>query len=153
MRNTRAEPETVRFSVSMEPDLVERFDRLAGSGSAGRSKVLRDLIRARLAEAELRDGKAPSVGVLSYVYTHDQPGLSRRLAAVGHAHHAEVVSSTHVHLDRRDCLEVLILRGPAARLRTLADRIAALHGVRQARLNLVPATCPLARHHRKHQGG
>lgn len=145
MRNTRSETETIRFSVSMDPGLAERFDRLAGSSDAGRSKALRDLIRTRLADAELRDDDAAAVGVLSYVYTHDQPGLARRLSGVGHAHHAEVVTSTHVHLDRRDCLEVLILRGPAGHLRVLADRIAGLHGVRQARLNLVPATCPLAR--------
>ncbi len=144
MRNTRAEPETVRFSVSMEAGLVERFDRASGRGAANRSKAVRDLIRAFLAEAELRTGAAAAVGVLSYVYSHDQPDLARRLAAAGHARHRLIVSSTHVHLDRRECLEVLILRGPARDLRRLADEFGGLHGVRQTRLNLLPATCPLA---------
>jgi CopG family nickel-responsive transcriptional regulator len=67
---------------------------------------------------------------------------------VQHEHHTEVVSSSHVHLDRHDCLEVLILRGSADRLQKLADQLLALKGVRQGSLSLTPATCPLARTHR-----
>jgi CopG family nickel-responsive transcriptional regulator len=101
-----------------------------------------------LAESELERGSGPAVGVLAYVYGHDQPDLAHRLMHVQHDAHAEVVSSTHVHLDRHDCLEVLILRGPADKLRKLADALLALKGVRQGHLTLTPATCPLARSHR-----
>jgi CopG family nickel-responsive transcriptional regulator len=86
--------------------------------------------------------------VLTFIYAYDQPDLARRLLEVRHGHHAQVVSSTQVHIDRHDCLEVLILRGPVGRVRDLADRVLALHGVRQGQLTLMPARCPLAREHR-----
>ena len=149
MRNTDNHDEeagAVRFSVSMEPELLAGFEALLKRTGWSRSKAIRDLVRNRLAASELESG--PAVGVLSYVYGHDQPDLARRLMQVQHESCAEVVSSTHVHLDRHECLEVLILRGAAARLQQLADRLLALKGVRQGHLNLTPARCPLARKHR-----
>ena len=148
MRNTVNHDEdagAVRFSVSMEPELLTGFEALLRKTGWTRSKAIRDLVRSRLAESELETGSA--VGVLSFVYGHDQPDLARRLMQVQHDAHTEVVSSTHVHLDRHDCLEVLILRGPAGQLRSLADRLLALKGVRQGQLTLTPARCPLARAH------
>jgi CopG family nickel-responsive transcriptional regulator len=132
----------------MEPDLLERFDALLGRSGSNRSKAIRDLVRLQLARHELESGRSPAVGVLAFVYDHGQPDLARRLMDVQHEHHTEVVSSSHVHLDRHDCLEVLILRGSADRLQKLADQLLALKGVRQGSLSLTPATCPLARTHR-----
>jgi CopG family nickel-responsive transcriptional regulator len=156
MRNTDIEADNagaVRFSVSMEPELLAGFEALLRKTGWSRSKAIRDLVRNRLAESELERGSGPAVGVLAYVYGHDQPDLAHRLMHVQHDAHAEVVSSTHVHLDRHDCLEVLILRGAADRLQKLADQLLALKGIRQGQLTLTPATCPLARahHHAGHR--
>jgi len=138
---------TVRFSVSMEPELLARFDEyLAGAGYPGRSKALRDLVRGRLAEQQLNSPRAAAVGVLSFIYNHDSAGLARRLMHLEHEHHAEVISTVHVHLDHHSCLEVLIMRGRADRLRALADRLSATRGVRQGRLALAPAVCPVVGH-------
>lgn len=134
----------------MEPELLAAFDRLLeGAGDACRSKAVRDMVRARLAEAGLESGRAEAVGILSFIYSHDQPGLAERLLHLEHERHAQAVSSVHVHLDHNSCLEVLIMRGRADRLREFTDRLSALRGVRHARLSLLPATCPLA-HKRNH---
>jgi len=152
MRNTHqvsGAARTVRFSVSMEAELLARFEALLRKTGWSRSKAIRALVRNQLAQSQLATGHGPAVGVLAYLYRHDQPGLVRRLMHVQHESQAAVVSSTHVHLDRHDCLEVLILHGSADRLRRLADQVLALRGVRQGHLTLTPARCPLARkyHH------
>jgi len=41
-----------------------------------------------------------------------------------------------VHLTHNDCLETLVVRGPADRVRTLADRLAAVRGVKHGRLTI-----------------
>jgi len=149
MRNTDNHDEeagAVRFSVSMEPELLTGFEALLQKTGWSRSKTIRDLVRNRLAESEIESGAA--VGVLSYVYGHDQPDLARRLMNVQHDALAEIVSSTHVHLDPHECLEVLILRGPAGQLRGVANQLLALKGVRRGNLTLTPARCPLAGAHR-----
>jgi len=151
-RKTRpAEPELVRFGVSMEPELLERFDRLLGeAGDSCRSKAVRDMVRARLAEADLASGRANAVGVLSYVYSHGQRELAQRLLRDEHEHHAEVVTTVHIHLDHRSCFEVVLLRGRADRLRALAGQLTSTRGVRHARFSLSPATCPLAHKNHNH---
>jgi CopG family transcriptional regulator, nickel-responsive regulator len=154
MRNTESHDEeegAARFSVSMEPELLARFEGLLQKTGWSRSKAIRDMVRNRLSETELESGSA--VGVLSYVYGHDQPDLARRLMQVQHDACTEVISSTHVHLDRHQCLEVLILRGPAIQLKQLANRLLALKGVRQGHLTLNPARCPLAGAHKHAKHG
>ena len=72
MRNTVNHDEdagAVRFSVSMEPELLTGFEALLRKTGWSRSKAIRDLVRSRLAESELETGSA--VGVLSFVYGHD----------------------------------------------------------------------------------
>ena len=46
-----------------------------------------------------------------------------------HHHHDLVVSSLHVHLGERHCLEVSILRGPGGEVTHLGDELLATKGV------------------------
>ena len=150
MKTTKDEAGASRFSVSLEPGLLSAFDRfMAGSGYDCRSKAVRDLIRNRLAQDDVEAGKTPAIGVLTFVYDHEKYELAHRLVHLQHDHAAEIVTSVHVHLDARNCLEVLIMRGRGDRLKATADSLLALKGVRQGLLTLTPATCHV-RHTRNH---
>ena len=50
-----------------------------------------------------------------------------------------MVTTTHVHLDARRCLEVILLRGPAKLIRELADGLIGTKGVETGRLVLSAA--------------
>jgi CopG family transcriptional regulator, nickel-responsive regulator len=127
----------VRFGVSLEAELLERFDALlARSGRRNRSEAFRDLIRARLVEEDLKDGTAATFGVLTLVYDHHQRELQERLTGVQH-HHAELIISTlHVHIDHHNCLEVILLKGDVTRVRALGAALAGFKGVMHSRLVL-----------------
>ena len=58
-------------------------------------------------------------------------------APTQHEHHDLVVSATRVLLDHSDCLETVVLKGPAAAVRAFAERLQAERGVRHGQLNLV----------------
>ncbi len=132
--------ETVRFGASLAADLLAAFDDLiARKGYASRSEALRDLVRAYLVEEAARVGSAPAVGTVTLVYDHHVGDLPERLTELEHEGGGLVVSTLHVHLDRRQCLEVLVLRGRAARIRRLADRLIGARGVKQGKLTLVAA--------------
>ena len=127
--------ELERISLAIEKDLLARFDRwLLERGLSNRSEAVRDLVRARLVEDEGAVGRVESVASLTLIYDHGQRELSDRLIAAGHQHQARVLSTLHVHLDERLCLEVLALRGKAADLRHLADHLLGLKGVKHGRL-------------------
>jgi CopG family nickel-responsive transcriptional regulator len=126
-----------RFSVSLEADLLEAFDRYVKEGSfATRSEAIRQLLRRTLTvEAFEGDDKSVTAS-LTLVYDHHRPHLVEKLLALQHDHAGEVVASLHVHLDRDRCLEVLVLRGTGAALRKLAESLRGLKGVHTGELTL-----------------
>jgi CopG family transcriptional regulator, nickel-responsive regulator len=127
----------VRFGVSIEEELLRRFDRLvAGGGAANRSEALRDLIRGRLVEEEVSDETAEGFGVLTLVYDHHRRELQERLTQAQHAHGEHIIATTHVHIDHHRCLEVILLRGPVGAIRELATALGGFKGVQHSRLVL-----------------
>jgi CopG family nickel-responsive transcriptional regulator len=127
--------ELERVSLAIEKALLGRFDRLLRKrGLGNRSEAMRDLIRRRLVEEDTLGGRGEAVASLTLVYDHAQRELSDRLVATGHHHHARVLSTMHVHLDERMCLEVMALRGKPAELRHLADHLIGLKGVKHGQL-------------------
>jgi CopG family nickel-responsive transcriptional regulator len=123
--------ELTRVSISLESALLEAFDHnTAARGYANRSEAIRDLIRDHLVREEGRaGGEGEQVAVLTLVYDHHARELAARLIDKQHHHHELVVSSLHVHLGERHCLEVSVLRGPAKEVRHLGDELLATRGV------------------------
>ncbi len=122
-----------RFSISLETALLEAFDKSnAGKGYETRSEAVRDLIRERLLREEPSGkggSKAEQVAVVTLVYDHHARELATRLIDKQHHHHTLVVSTMHVHLGERHCLEVSVLRGPGGQVRQLAEELLAVKGV------------------------
>jgi CopG family nickel-responsive transcriptional regulator len=56
------------------------------------------------------------------------------LTALQHSFHGAILCSTHVHLDEHNCLEVIVLRGPAEDVRAIADRLISTRGVKHGKL-------------------
>ena len=108
--------ELIRTGVSIEGDLLRRFDRvIAKRGYKNRSEALRDLIRESLI-SEAVDENKPVVATLSMIYDHHRPNLSNKLTAMQHHAHGSVLAATHVHLDEDNCLEVVIMKGTQRRV-------------------------------------
>jgi len=129
-----------RITITLDDGLVADFEAyLAGHGYGNRSEAIRDLIRARLeAEQLARDPDGECLGTLSYVYNHEERTLATRLTRAQHRHHDLAVSTLHIHLDHENCLETVVLRGPAARVRAFADSVITEPGVRHGALSILP---------------
>jgi CopG family nickel-responsive transcriptional regulator len=124
-----------RVSLAIDKDLLERFDRLLeGLRLANRSEAIRDLIRRRLVEEDSERAEGEAVASLTLIYDHEQRELAERLVETGHDHHARVLSTLHVHLDERLCLEVQALRGRGRELRKFAEHLIGLKGVKHGQL-------------------
>jgi len=126
--------ELTRISISLENALLEAFDAdIASRGYATRSEAIRDLIRAHLVRQGASETEVDSAGqvvaVVSLVYDHHARELAARLIDKQHHHHDLVVSSLHVHLGERHCLEVSVLRGLPAEVRRLGEELLSMRGV------------------------
>jgi len=127
--------EIVRFSVSMENDLLEKFDRFCRQEQfATRSEAVRQLIRDRLTHQAWESGSHEVAGTLTLMYDHHRSQLGDRLMELQHDNTDLIVSTTHIHLSHDLCLEVIILRGPADRLRNIASQLKGLKGIYKGEL-------------------
>jgi CopG family nickel-responsive transcriptional regulator len=82
------------------------------------------------------------VGTITLFYDHTVGGLQQRLAALQRRYIDEVISSLHVHLTGEKTLEVILVQGPAPKLRAVAGDMGKLRGVISGHLQLAAAVIP-----------
>jgi CopG family nickel-responsive transcriptional regulator len=58
------------------------------------------------------------------------------LTNLQHQQAATTISSLHVHLDHNNCLEISVVRGRASTVRSVADHLIAVRGVKHGKLML-----------------
>lgn len=125
----------VRFGVSMEERLLRDFDRMIKRRKwANRSEAIRDLVRRELIQSQWQEAGRRVVGTVTMLYDHHKRELPEKIIDMQHRHSAEALSSLHIHLDERNCLEVVVVRGKAAEVRALADSLIGTKGVKHGEL-------------------
>lgn len=126
----------VRFGVSIEESLVDKFDGLIdGKGFDNRSEALRDLIRRELVKEDWEKNKEVA-GALVFIYDHHKHDLSHKLTHIQHDYQKTIISSQHIHLDHNNCLEILALKGNSNYVKKLEDSIRSIKGVKHVSLTM-----------------
>jgi len=129
----------VRFGVSLEKGLLDKFDGLvAEKGYASRSEAFRDLIRGRLVEKTWKAGQAVA-GAVTLVYDHHRKDLMSRITDIQHDFHRLIISTQHIHLDHDHCLEIIAVRGRAGEVGRLADSLRSIKGVMHGTVSMASA--------------
>jgi CopG family nickel-responsive transcriptional regulator len=127
--------DAIRFGVSMSRELLRNFDQLIKAmGYQNRSEAIRDLIRERLVQQEWQITDKETVGTITIVYSHDIHELTEILTALQHKYHKQIISTMHIHLDKHNCLEVLVVRGKGRQIQKIADRLLSTKGVKHGKL-------------------
>ena len=112
-------------------DLVgDRVGDVVG-GIAGRQGLEGETTRCRL---RLGDGN-PELGGRRKVFDHHRRDLSSRLLEKEHGRAGEIIATLHLHLDHDNCLEAIIIQGKPNEIEKITSKIAALRGVKFARLS------------------
>ena len=129
--------EIIRFGVSLTDNLLKKFDRLIGrKGYTNRSEAIRDLIRDSLVQEEWNAGSEETRGTITLVYNHHTRVLADVLTHLQHRYYQSILSTTHIHLDEHNCLEVLIVRGKGEEIKKISDRLIGTKGVKHGKLSL-----------------
>lgn len=124
-----------RFGVSIPQQLAAAFDaRIRRKGYRTRSEAIRDIMREYLVNEAWESEGGEVVGTVTIVYEHERRELTHVLTELQHRVQSAIACSTHVHLDEHNCLEVIVLRGRAAQVRTIADRLISTKGVKHGKL-------------------
>lgn len=129
--------QTIRFGVSLDSDLLEKFDSLCQERCyQTRSEAIRDLIRRDLVQKQWEDENQEVAGTLTLVYNHHHSDLAQKMIELQHQALDVIITSLHVHIDAHNCLEVLVLRGPAQEVRSVSQRLISTRGIKHGKLSL-----------------
>ena len=126
----------VRFGVSLEKELLEKFDRLITEKSyPNRSEAIRDLIRENLVKREWTEGKEVA-GSITLVFNHHKRELMNTLTDIQHDFHHLIISSQHIHLDHNNCLEIIVVKGKPEETKELTNKLRSTKGVKYGALSI-----------------
>jgi len=125
-----------RFGVSIEEELLEKFDNMIAAGYNNRSEAIRDLIREKIMEKKIENSENEVVGSLTLLFDHHHRELSEKMITIQHKYPQVFKSTMHLHLSHDICLEVLVVQGQAGELQKIADKLVGLKGVYQGKLTI-----------------
>ncbi|MDH5517403.1 MAG: nickel-responsive transcriptional regulator NikR [Gammaproteobacteria bacterium] len=132
-----------RISISLSEQLLRDMDILVEQrGFESRSQALASMIQHQITEHRCGFGEEIMAGTINLVYDHSTPGLQKQLTDLQHQYIDEVISSLHVYLMQDKAMEVILVQGPAAKLKIIAEKMEACRGVINASLQLSAALLP-----------
>ena len=132
-----------RISMSLPETLLCDLDRMVEErGFDSRSQAIADMLYQSLVEHKSDVGQDVMVGVVTLFYDNSVAGLQKQLADLQFRHIDEVISSLHVHLMHNQTMEVILVQGPAQKLRVIADEMTSRRGVISGKMHLIAALIP-----------
>ncbi|MDP8292823.1 MAG: nickel-responsive transcriptional regulator NikR [Candidatus Orphnella occulta] len=128
--------ELIRFGISLERDMLNKFDRLINTQNyPNRSEAFRDLIREKLIKTEWQSS-GNVAGTITLVYDHHRRDLLNALTDIQHDYHNLIISSQHIHLDHNNCLEIIVVKGKSKEIEVLTNKLKSTKGVKHGQLSM-----------------
>lgn len=132
-----------RVSITIPRSVLAKFDTLLEQrGFANRSQAITEILNRDIVEASAHSGDEIMAGTITLFYSTRRNNIQNTLSKIQRQHIAEVISSLHVQLEEDHIMEVLVVQGPAQRLRAIADELITCKGVKTGNLNLTSIILP-----------
>lgn len=129
-----------RFSVSLPKDLLEEFDSVLNLVGMSRSDAIRKAMRDFITEnkVKLTPKEGIIVGSVTLILDHEQrQGIMDELNELEHHHLNIITASLHIHLDERNCMLVLTVRGNAEEIQALKLELLKKPEIKEIKLTLI----------------
>ena len=125
-----------RFSVSLPPPLLKRLDETwRKMNYEDRSKAIHDAVRSFISEFEwMKQETGIITGAVLVLYYLDKPGLLNEITRAQHRFKDVISSTTYIHLEENECLEMIAVKGNVQEVRNLTQTLMAKKGVKQVKV-------------------
>jgi CopG family nickel-responsive transcriptional regulator len=126
----------VRFSVSLPPSLVEDFDEIwKAKGYDNRSRAVHDAFCSFISEYKFAYKETEILaGAIILVYYLDKRGLLSQIVKIQHNFEDIISSTTHIHLTKNKCLEIIAVKGIAKDIQNLSQELRTKKGVKELKM-------------------
>ena len=135
----------IRFSVSLPEDLLKEFDKVTEIlGIQGRSDAIRKAMRDFIVNYTwMHKSTSSMAGSITIILDHEVTGIMDEITELEHKNINLIASSMHVHLDERECMIVLAVRGNVKDVEKLNNELLALKGVNLVKYTIMAPTAKL----------
>ncbi len=125
------------ISLSLPNELLEQLDTALGeSGGATRSEVVRQAVRMYLTQNNLLQKITGNV-IATITVLYEKTEENKELYRLQHEFDDMITAYLHAHLSGTSCLEVMVVKGSAERLKGLIDGLKANRPVQQIKFSLM----------------
>jgi CopG family nickel-responsive transcriptional regulator len=124
-------------SLSLPKELLKELDAILGEERyASRSEVLRQAVRSYITEyKELEKLKGDIIASITVLY--EKTEQNEELFRLQHEFSDMITAYLHSHLTDTSCLEVMVIKGPSKRLKSLIDGLKANKPVKQIKFSIM----------------
>lgn len=131
--------ELSRIGVSLPENLLEKFDVIIKNrGYSSRSEGIRDAIRGYIRYYDWMSGiEGERAATITLAYNHHQRGIEDVLNKIQHRYIDIIRSSVHIHLEDENCMEVIVLKGEAKKIREIYENIVKNKGIQHVKLDTI----------------
>lgn len=126
-----------RFSISAPPDLVMEFDSTIEALKQDRSKAIQQSMRLFLSQHNWAKGSGECAGAIVLIYDHEVHDVGEELTDIQHLNREIINSVLHIHIDDRNCLEIIAVKGGVQKLKALIDALKACRGVKELKHTII----------------
>ena len=124
----------------MEDKLLKKFDGFIKKRNyPSRSHAIRDLIRNAIIEIGIKEENKDIFGTITVVYDHEAKDISGKITHLQHGYLNEIRAAIHVHVDKKNCLETLIVHGKASIVKEIAEKLEGIKGVKHVKFIMTKA--------------
>lgn len=125
-----------RISLALDDKLYKEVENaMSIIGETNRSRFITSIIAEKISEIVQK----PIASIIVYIYDHEVGDVAKNITEIQHEFRDVIRASTHIHLDDRNCLEVIHALGDSERIRDLVARMSRVgRGLKFLRVVNVP---------------
>ncbi|MGC8994470.1 MAG: CopG family ribbon-helix-helix protein [Pyrobaculum sp.] len=125
-----------RVSIALDDKLFKEIEyAMSQIGETNRSRFIASIISEKIAELST----TPVASIVVLVYDHEVGEVVKNITEIQHDFRDVIRTTSHIHLDERNCIEVIHAVGEGERIKQLVTRISRVgRGLKYLRVVNIP---------------
>jgi CopG family nickel-responsive transcriptional regulator len=126
--------------MSLSSKLLLEFDKsMKSAGFSDRSKAIQTALHSFIDQYDWDEAKDDLNGAGSIIMLYDNHDYAHDDSAIHIQHeYSDVISATtHLHLDHRNCLETIMVKGNIRRIKELTRNLSENRGIKSLKVHFV----------------